>query len=544
MHLQHLHTELLHSVLGYMEGTDILFLSLTNKSFYQYLGPFRAMTSAVKYRELIWPVLYLTKQNITCCGPQLDELLMEFKKMKLTNQNIVVESSICYGIISYLPKSLNLKLIIDSESVNSILESIFENCRITELDLSRKHLSAVVDFVIKNVGKMKYLKELNVKTHLAVNWKDFSDSLGNSTLNILAPPIYIPLNECDYFFSSIYKAGLKELNLSFIFIDGDTLAKLLVHLPHFKSLETLKLERCGLHDVNAVDLAKKLPESNIQQLELVNNELSYAGLEIIFKALPLTNIHLLDIENNDLEGQRWARTVHISSRIRASMDKPYWDSCQKAITRTIAKTKLQLYEMSITNPHLERFLKEAVQSKLKKLVLMGCLSNIGGKIELCGDDGAIILSKYVNQLPINKLVIFDCDIAHLGFVKLFNNLTKPNSIQQMVIDSNSISANTIKEISSVIPLTFLYELTIRNADLTDEALEHLGHSIALSRLKVVKLSGNTCLTAGGILKFIGLIKNTRIHHVEFKDIFSGNQRKDVLRKMFEIWGPRPVNFRL
>ena len=67
-----------------------------------------------------------------------------------------------------------------------------------------------------------------------------------------------------------------------------------------KGLLSLKLERCGIGERGATELANVLPETRLEKLDLDANKLGSAGARAIAGAIPGSSLRELDLEENSI----------------------------------------------------------------------------------------------------------------------------------------------------------------------------------------------------------------------------------------------------
>ncbi|KAJ3319652.1 hypothetical protein HDV06_006145 [Boothiomyces sp. JEL0866] len=307
-------------------------------------------------------------------------------------------------------------------------------------------------------------------------------------------------DELGAFMNSIQKTNISRISIVSQGITDEKLQRIVENFP--RSLKILELNDNSISDIGAKALAQAIPGSNLTTIGMRCNQITSEGLESLARTLPVSKVEQIELQSNkfqptdyyilyeNLGNSCYKELVALIDNERAAV----------ALTKSIAKSKLEKLQIGIEEKYLEPFLENACKSKLKVLDIHG------NKVKF-GDDGAIILAKYLCGLSISNLTLGTCDIDTLPLCLLLESISK-SRLTELVFNKVPLGLVT-KQLGKAIGESKLENLYLMDCDITDETLMDLVDGINKSSLKQICLLFNR-LTSEGLRAFANAVKLKKI----------------------------------
>ncbi|KAJ3317033.1 hypothetical protein HDV06_002199 [Boothiomyces sp. JEL0866] len=438
--------DILYLVIEYSNGKDLLYLSLTNKYYYQLLSGFRYFGSLLNldYHSGIWPSLHLIENSINNDSTHSIQPMTPLQESVFEFSLITIESKVFFNYSS-LPPSKRVNIIVNSEH---------------------------------EIDQMKSILQL--------------ERLGSLTFKVQVPEmIYFSLNK-------LVGLQLKDLNLSDCNITNDIIETLARNIQS-TAIINMDLSRNRIRDDGILKLFDALPNTNIKELNVSMNLIERVGLKYVAERLPNTLLNSLDISFNNFEAGDISLLYEILSYTKLEILEGQITTLRSllAIVTNLNKSSISSLNVEIREEYLERFLQCVVISNVKYLEFTGIEVQFNNK-------SAAILSKYIDKLPISHLKLNYCKFDSEHLCAILNNVTESSKLRYLDIWGLDQAG---PQLGDCIKKMKLESLSINYSGLNDEALLNFVDNIG--SLQYLDLSGNN-LTVNGILLFIERVKRSNL----------------------------------
>ncbi|KAJ3269561.1 hypothetical protein HDV01_001203 [Terramyces sp. JEL0728] len=267
MHIQELPHDILTAVTDYLNYYNVLDLSSTNKYFYNFYSPIRAL--------LDWPVMELNEKKIAHF-PDLKERFLAFKSSRFK----------LGGIEVWLPTAGEFLPMIAPLRAKSV-SIIFQ-----EQDGS--------DFDIYSLLELKNITEIIVDGDCDENQQEFATILFPDIIRN-APQLRSLTIENDYFDCTeladyLPNSLISELHI-IMYAHQTKTARLIFTVIHLTKLKALKLSGCGINDDDILTLVMNIRQSSLKELCMGGNEVTDIGAIALADVIPFTKLQSLSLRD-------------------------------------------------------------------------------------------------------------------------------------------------------------------------------------------------------------------------------------------------------
>ncbi|KAJ3271084.1 hypothetical protein HDV01_007097 [Terramyces sp. JEL0728] len=513
MQLQSLPLELQFGFVDYLSGDDILTLSISNKYFYAFLKTFRILMSCMVdgKQTLIWPTLDLSYQVLKKDYYFQIQKLKHLHNFRFVYHCITIDFPLYTKVHSFLPPAKNLLVIEDpihAERMNHYVpnyrettrenSTLFSFSKVTRLSFTGVSIN---DENIQSMQNMKNLKALELES-VNLNWNLFCKGLPNTRITELVLKDYPNTNDWSMLFAILPQTNIERLCLNGMAHDL-AVNQLAIILPYCQ-VETLNLQGNGISDNAATALAKVLAQSNLKDLNLSFNNLTAKSLRLFAAALPKSNIQQIDFTHNNFQpDDMYLLYEKISlTKIQRLLIKGIGEKSEMALAKNLPTSSISSIKYDSCFVYSEKILRSLNTSNIKEMEIVGSGANFS----------AMILSRYISSIPVQKLSLSDSKIDEESVLAIFRALTKSSSLKELTLNGIHLPADLCRDISTSLPNTNLVALSFNRSRMMDIALLNLIPGILNSTLKRISIAlENQLVTVEGLLYFVCAIKNSQVH---------------------------------
>ncbi|KAJ3316827.1 hypothetical protein HDV06_002813 [Boothiomyces sp. JEL0866] len=450
MQLQDLPLDLLeNNIFKYLDALAIQQLSFANKRLYKRIGPTLLTLLSLGlpildiYPALALPyhqrkdVLYQYDSDAPVLSVENTEKYKQLQKVKWKFPVINIPINLYSKIYKYLPASCNIEVTVHHDfNINEFAKTVKK--RITSMVFN-------ADRLIDQVDDEHIFQLLQFLPSSSVNGLEFQFQL--------FPPMVEKLSES--------LTGIKELFLQDCFISDEGLETL---LDHIDNVQTLDLQNNALTDSSIIKLANKLPKTEIKRLTLALNSMERPGMEAISKALPKSKIEEIDIDKNALADGNLEPffSVFPDSKLnRFLYGDPISKPSQKLFIHNLKETNITLVYVTINVDLIPDLIESLIHSKVDDLSTFNPIT----------DKGLKYFAKKINDLPLTKLDLDDCEITDKGIKQLFKNLGE-SRLTELDLSGNPISVDGYEYIVKSLPKTNIKKLYLGNTARNPQVLDY------------------------------------------------------------------------
>ncbi|KAJ3271077.1 hypothetical protein HDV01_007090 [Terramyces sp. JEL0728] len=511
--------EIHYLIIDYLQGIDILYLSLANIYFYNFLNPFRILALKTSNVHLIWPTLALGQRVVK---KETAGFLKSITDWEFHFNEIVIDATQLSIVKSYLPPTRLLHVKIDSNTTVEELD-IIRDCNITHLSiLNRISDKRVVQELLE--CRWKNLKVLEFCDYGLIDWKRFSERFRAFSVERLTVRTTFNVETISYFSIASCKTFISNLNLSGCQLNDQIVSILSDYLPEFKVLDRLYMEVNEISNDGAVSIAKRLPGSSVTCLFLRNNKIGFKGLEAISKSLPKSKLKVLGIDNNSFANDDYYILFdHIpNSPLEQCALYISEDRTLKSIAENISLSNIKTIKFNLDSVYLEQFLVSATKSKLTSLILYGKYNA----------NSECILSKFINQLPVQHLYLSEIKMSKASIEKIFSRLAFTSSITHLSL-LGWMDDDGFKAMVNHLPHTNIRGLFVQST-ITDHSLLSLAKIVSQTQLRELHIMfGN--ITGEAIKKFVEQVKSSLLRKVDFRGISVEKRVAKEIKRIGPDW---------
>ncbi|KAJ3268290.1 hypothetical protein HDV01_003201 [Terramyces sp. JEL0728] len=465
MNLCSLPTDILIRIIYSLRGTNILYLSQTNKYFYNFLQEFRLLGCCLHNHWLSFPHLLLSdntiRQNIRqSVIQQLNSIDWIFK---FTFVRVILPDFSKQPFKIPPPDSVLLE--INQHSTAADLDSLscipfVDQLRIVQNQPACSKVLEMVD--------LKQISSLYI----------YSCEVGDSTVSQVL--------------SGISKTCLTELTLIGNNLTDNAAKEIAIYIPG-SSLIKLELNYNDVTVVGLQELATNLQFSKIQHFSIDANEIEMEEYHVLYENLAYTQIQEL--------------YCTIDTEIIAS-----------ALSGAISKSNLIKMDVDILPAFMDDILNAVCFSKVESL-------SLGGDDMLFDDESCSILSKYIDKLPIRTLNFDNCAISKSASLLLFSNIGQESKLTEIHIDGKSVG-QIDGQIGNHFVHTNLEYITLRNCTLDDEFLFDIQKGIKDARMRFLDFTRNT-FTILGVQNFADSVKYSSLDTINVQGSLIDGKTADI-----------------
>lgn len=279
-----------------------------------------------------------------------------------------------------------------------------------------------------------------------------ADFIDDSTINDLAK--YLPMTQ------------LTTLSLGRNFFQKKGACILAPQLP--KTLKKLILNSNWIYDEGTIAIAKILPDSQIETLDLSRCGIGIEGAEALFSALPKCHVTSLFLDYND--------------QIKSAGGR--------ALATALAVGRITTLTMSVCGLRSEEFRALSAVLSESQLRVLGLIGNRFS-------DGDI--QKFARALPdtLESLNLYGDDIRDAGAIALSEWIRlQGGRLKKLDVGFSGMSDRGAKAIASVLADSALLELNLEHQRIGNKGLESLVAALSESVLESLILKGNQIGNSG------------------------------------------------
>ncbi|KAJ3268670.1 hypothetical protein HDV01_002400 [Terramyces sp. JEL0728] len=451
----------------YLSGQDLYSLSQLNEQMRDRFSPITVLEKFGLKPNHIWPRLALDFKGEFQKKFQLEEdyaidpfelaqeLLLELASIKWYFPQIYVNSTSFPLLQKYLPNAHHVCVhVIEQDSYdalgNSFLANTVHELFIGAMDTIKE--DKIFD-ILANLGKMTKLKKITLSYELE-------------------PKIALALQK--------YLPGsfIEDLDLENNCMDDEFVSILCTALPDTR-IKSLSLHWNMVGDEGVVALAEVLPRTLIENLELGRNQIGREGIRALAQALPLCNIKDLSLTENDMAPEDMDEifdVIHLSKLEKFFFLDNVSENGVKVLAKNLANSKLKHLTLEIPPELLAEFLKEAANSQLEELGIMGER----------GDEICDILGENISHVTVKVLNLGHGGITATGFEKFISKLPQ-SDLESLVISDNPIADQGLKLLGTYLPQTRIKKLMLNRCRFGDEGVLALAKCLKETKLELLEM---------------------------------------------------------
>ncbi|KAJ3276903.1 hypothetical protein HDV01_002958 [Terramyces sp. JEL0728] len=544
-----------YKVFSHFDVKDLPYLSLVDKFYYTLLAPYRLFGPSpcpyLQLRTYLNLELAEDKDNYALVGTDIDHLMDKVKLMNIPalaflSQGIYRFSCTSIGgqlfssLHKNLPPSNGLELILNWKSTarinwDAVSDSALD--RITKIKLCGESRNATN--VLGHLTRMTNLEEVLVEgidetQDLKTLWDIIFNVLRNTKAKGLEIANNPNVNQCSQLLASMLpSSNLEYLTIYSCDVDDEFVQTIANVLPNCR-LEALNFQdNATISESGYTALSHALAKSKLTILNIAWNFLTEADIRLLSKSLEHSKITELFITEDEMEDSMYPlysnlENLHLTW-LEVSQIGP---ESEKALIRSLAKSKLESIDIQISLGNLGNFMEAAKQSKLKKIEF---------KFDDYVQERMDILSKYINDTPVKNIcIIKECSETYVvDCFALFNNLTKESALQQIDLSGIELDKDQLTLLFIQLPFTNITSFRINCPKMTEKELDKLIPGINLSSLAYLYLGGRPKLPGSAVVRFVSRLNNRKFR----KLVITGSKvNREAKRAIRRLLGDSPMFF--
>ncbi|KAJ3325763.1 hypothetical protein HDV06_003533 [Boothiomyces sp. JEL0866] len=417
-------------IIYYLQGKEILRLSMTNKKLCKRLYPIQIFSKCKIEPQCLWPILQTNLQK----NFQYHSDIAQLGNCNWRFSQIDISIKTLLQIHHFLPRTDLLRVKVTNGSPSDYIElsSALINLKTQKIQLNG-HFSNMEYLELFNNPKI-----IDLCVGISNNFELYDRSVA-------------------LYKNYVSTSHLTKLSIMHNDLTDEFVAEMKTAISNSK-IEYLNVSGNFIRDDGAKDLAEILEKSKIISIDLSYNPMTRVGIQAILSSLPHTKLKELYLGEHILEEESLSfESLANSQLVTFHLENELTIESQKSINKTISKTKIKDLALWIRTRLFNEFLEACANTSLQSVSFGFVFS----------EEDAYILSCNLPNLPFTWINIERSEIEN--DFPLFQSLTqsKITKITGFVVDFYTVR--------DLLPQTNLKYVEFYNI-LDDEICQVLQHS--------------------------------------------------------------------